>query len=595
MKTVRVYSANPKTPDGYNTFIFRRDLGRSLNKLAWLPLVDISANQLPDGFSTTSDDVRYEREQKKAFVAHLKEQLKRQYGPVVNDDFGTFSLQRVFCQEVQRHALATRHEFMAVLSARQIAERMVHFAGAPNEEMSRKNGIEYFEYGLARVCLGCDHYLVMGVVGIRRGSAPYYDQHVVAKFKADSEASSLQGHMRFGESAFEQVYDNRFRLILQGVEMFYNSSTQTRQALERPPKFSIIIPCYKVEKYIRACLDSVLAQKCDSWEVICTDDGSPDETGRALDDYLREHFSNITEEERVIKTIGDEDRHPEAPKRVLTGVLATGARMTVIHQQNCGVSGARNTAMTLATGEWLVYLDGDDLLSPHAFEIIEKCLKKFPDADIVRCGYVDFNDGEEFGWGEQNGAVTVSDVSAIIPSDPFGSCFQRFVFRRNVVKEVAYKGVSCTEEMGYMVRTFLRAKTLVRTDDIFYGYRILNGSMSHREVSLRRYKDYFDQIRAVTKLLMTSSKEMRPVNRRILFNRWLEDRVAGIFEVYPKSDRGEAWNYWFAEMPKLWRYKNECPGWQRLVMFCCVLFPFKFIAIVFCYFPHWLKLKGLHR
>ena len=61
-------------------------------------------------------------------------------------------------------------------------------------------------------------YLVMGEVGIRANKRPYYDQRVVAKFKVDPEVTSLHGQSRIGESTFEQVYDNRFRLILQGVE-----------------------------------------------------------------------------------------------------------------------------------------------------------------------------------------------------------------------------------------------------------------------------------------------------------------------------------------------------------------------------------------
>ena len=218
--TVHVYSANPKTADGYNAFIFRRDVERSWRKLVWAPEVDVSGNEVPEGFAPSDDRVAYTQELKKKFVVHLVGRLKTQYGAVWNDDFGTFSLQRVFAKEVQRHALATRREYLAALSARSIAERMVHFAAAPNEEKIRRNGIEHFEYGLARIRIGASHYLVMGVVGVRRGSAPYYDQHVVAKFKADSEAPSLQGHVRFGESAFEQVYDNRFRLIMQGVELF---------------------------------------------------------------------------------------------------------------------------------------------------------------------------------------------------------------------------------------------------------------------------------------------------------------------------------------------------------------------------------------
>lgn len=220
LATVHVYSANPKTVDGYNAFIFRREVERSLRKLAWMPEVDVSNGPLPDGFATSEERIQYSKDQKKRFVSHLIKQLKSQYGEVHNDDFGSFSLQRVFAKEVQRHALATRREYLAALSARSIAERMVHFAASPNEETYRRNGINYFEYGLAKVRLGDSHYLVMGEVGVRKGSAPYYDQHVVAKFKADSEAPSLQGHLRIGESALERVYDNRFRLLLQGVELY---------------------------------------------------------------------------------------------------------------------------------------------------------------------------------------------------------------------------------------------------------------------------------------------------------------------------------------------------------------------------------------
>lgn len=177
--TVRVYSANPKTADGYNTLIFRRVIDRTLKKLSWAPTVDVTNN-----------------------------------------------LQRIFAKEVQRHALATRREYIAALSARQIAERMVHLVAAPNEELNSANGIRHFEYGLAKVRIGAGLYLAMGIVGVRQGSAPYYDQHVVAKFKADSEASSIQGHMRIGESAFERIYVNRFRLILQGVELYYQKMVE---------------------------------------------------------------------------------------------------------------------------------------------------------------------------------------------------------------------------------------------------------------------------------------------------------------------------------------------------------------------------------
>ena len=113
-----------------------------------------------------------------------------------------------------------------------------------------------FEYGLARARLSDGEYLVMGLVGIGATKRPFYDQHVVAKLradsevtllhelsrigesakeksKADSEVTSLQGQTRIGESAFDAVDDNRFRLILQGVAAYFDSCQEERMRLSQ--------------------------------------------------------------------------------------------------------------------------------------------------------------------------------------------------------------------------------------------------------------------------------------------------------------------------------------------------------------------------
>ncbi len=93
------------------------------------------------------------------------------------------------------------------------------------------------------------------------------------------------------------------------------------------PFFSIIIPVYNVAPYLRECLDSVLAQTFADWEAICVDDGSTDGSGAILDEYA-----------------------------------AKDKRFVVIHQNNAGVSAARNHALGVVKGEWFLFLDGDDVL-----------------------------------------------------------------------------------------------------------------------------------------------------------------------------------------------------------------------------------------
>ena len=176
---------------------------------------------LPENVLRHDGELVYDQETKEAVRAFVVDMANKQKGPLTNNDFGKISIARDFVKETQLHAIRSTVEIAAVSVAREIASTMVHICGAPNEEVCRRNGVRFFEYGLQRVRLNEGHYLALGEVGVKANSRPYYDQRIVAKFKADSEAPSLHGHLHIGESAFEQIYDNRVRLILQGVELCY--------------------------------------------------------------------------------------------------------------------------------------------------------------------------------------------------------------------------------------------------------------------------------------------------------------------------------------------------------------------------------------
>lgn len=90
-------------------------------------------------------------------------------------------------------------------------------------------------------------------------------------------------------------------------------------------KISVIIPVYKVEQYLRNCIESVINQTYTNWELIMVDDGSPDNCPKICDEYAK-----------------------------------TDERIKVIHQKNSGQACARNAAIKMATGEYVLCLDGDD-------------------------------------------------------------------------------------------------------------------------------------------------------------------------------------------------------------------------------------------
>lgn len=100
-------------------------------------------------------------------------------------------------------------------------------------------------------------------------------------------------------------------------------------------KFSVIIPVYNVETYLRECLDSVLIQTFEDWEAVCVNDGSTDRSAIILDEYA------------------SKDR-----------------RFKTINQPNGGLSAARNTGLKAAEGEYVLFLDSDDWLEPNALEIV---------------------------------------------------------------------------------------------------------------------------------------------------------------------------------------------------------------------------------
>ena len=113
------------------------------------------------------------------------------------------------------------------------------------------------------------------------------------------------------------------------------------------PEISVIIPCYKVEEYLPKCLDSLLNQTFSDFEAICVDDGSPDRCGEILARYAQKD-----------------------------------ARIKILTEENQGLSMARNNGLKLATGNFVYFLDSDDLMHPQCLEITHALAQKY-DADMV--------------------------------------------------------------------------------------------------------------------------------------------------------------------------------------------------------------------
>lgn len=116
-------------------------------------------------------------------------------------------------------------------------------------------------------------------------------------------------------------------------------------------ELSIIVPIYKVEKYLHRCVDSILNQTFQDFELILIDDGSPDNCGAICDEYA-----------------------------------ARDSRIKVIHQANAGVSAARNAGLDIASGTYLGFVDSDDWIEPEMYATMIATAKE-KQVDVVVCGF----------------------------------------------------------------------------------------------------------------------------------------------------------------------------------------------------------------
>ena len=223
--------------------------------------------------------------------------------------------------------------------------------------------------------------------------------------------------------------------------------------------FSIIIPIYNVEKYLRECLDSVVYQSFADWEAICVDDGSTDGSKGIVEEYASK----------------DE-------------------RFRLVSQQNAGTAAARNTGLRAAQGDYIFFLDSDDWIEPDALQTIAAHLN----GEDILCfsgkRYFEatdsFNPADELPKRQYKHGMDYYNENALLSRDFAFVCVVLRVYRRSFVmgnnlffdEDVSY------EDNLWVPITLFNAQTVKVVPDALYVYRVREGSKM-QEVSLKRKKD----------------------------------------------------------------------------------------------------------
>ena len=235
-------------------------------------------------------------------------------------------------------------------------------------------------------------------------------------------------------------------------------------------RFSIIIPVYNVEKYIRRCMETVMGQSYDDYEVIVVDDESPDNSMAIVEEFR----------------------------------AANPEKIRVFHQKNTRQGGARNRGVTMASGEYILFVDSDDYVHTDMLKTVDQRLREEP-CDILVFRHVPVSEQCELLPAEYTDAFAPGLYRpredrrvVLIPTGPVNKAFRRefyvnakICFPEKVLYEDALTRVAYAE-----------ADSIRICDDVLYYYVQSESSSMRREIS-----DKMLDILTVTDLVLAQFRE----------------------------------------------------------------------------------------
>ena len=321
------------------------------------------------------------------------------------------------------------------------------------------------------------------------------------------------------------------------------------------PFFSIIIPVYNVAPYLRECLDSVLAQTFGDWEAICVDDGSTDGSGAILDEYA-----------------------------------AKDKRFRVLHQSNAGVSVARNVAIDIAKGWYLVFLDGDDMLGHVLLNSIYYLTADNP-IDIIRYQASSLYD-KLYSRNYSKEDYTIYNLNDVnqramafkrIPNGILGGV----CVRRECVGKIRFERFTNCEDVLFELCCFGESNLAAVTNGLHYFYRQRSDSVVH-QVSIQHLESSLGVV-CRTVDIAHNSPSLRAVYREVYKHcvGELGGHCWNLVELLQtKEDRQKGWRIYLDCIHDLFVERNLHPTRMGHVIYCVAGFlSWKMTACLFLRLP----------
>lgn len=232
------------------------------------------------------------------------------------------------------------------------------------------------------------------------------------------------------------------------------------------PLVSIIIPVYNVEKFFKQCVESAINQSYRNIEIILVDDGSTDSCGAVCDFFVNKD-----------------------------------SRIKVIHQKNMGLSAARNTGLSYATGDLISFLDSDDYMNPFMVEKMIAMIEKY-DADICCCDYT----SDFFTKQIVDGLVEEYDnnlaCASLLDTRGFKCYAWNKIYKKKLFNNIEFPVGKCFEDIVTIYKLFQQASKIIYLREELYFYRRRNNSITRCSFSNKNY-DLLFAINEILELSLT--------------------------------------------------------------------------------------------
>ena len=257
-------------------------------------------------------------------------------------------------------------------------------------------------------------------------------------------------------------------------------------------KLSIIVPIYGVAKYLPKCVDTLLAQDISDYEIILVDDGSTDESPEICDQYAG-RYSNIK----------------------------------VIHQENAGLSAARNAGLAIAQGEYILFVDSDDYLQQNVLGALLAQAER-DQLDVLRFRYQNVKESGE-AFAPYKDMTNYNDYSAI-PTDGLtflnermgNQCYAvQFLIKCEIAQQELFTPSIYFEDTDWTPRMLLRAKRVASTDSVVYNYLWREGSITLSQKNIAKQRK---QLQDKMDLL----RKLNDWGKQVTDRRWFDGMISSL-------------------------------------------------------------------